>query len=155
MRSSFIFFSIIISFTVSAHKDLRIKLEKSGQLIGLPKLYSPAIFELESFTLSIADNKLTLPACITKYLVNNELSFSSSWYHTRSTLPPYINIKTSNYSQNIEYSFMLNMDTVELIDAYQYPLNRTAVGIRYSIEAIEISASCKKSIIAGQTRRKF
>ena len=146
MRSSFIFFSILISSAAFAHKDTGIKLDKSGQLIGLPKEYLPAKFELENFTLSIANNQLTLPECISKFLVNNKLSFSSSWYHTRSSLPPYFNINASSYSQNIEYTFMLNMDTLELIDAYQLPLNRGTAGVRYSFEPIELSVNCVKSI---------
>ncbi|CAM4451175.1 hypothetical protein [Pseudoalteromonas maricaloris] len=146
MRLSFIFFSILISSAAFAHRDTGIKLQKSGQLIGFPKEYLPATFELENFALSIANNKLTLPECVSKFLVNNKLSFSSSWYHTRSTLPPYFNIKASSYSQNIEYTFMLNMDTLELIDAYQLPLNRSTAGIRYSLEPIELPASCVKII---------
>jgi len=146
MRVNFILLSLLFSSFTFAHKDTGIKLEKGGQLIGLPKEYSPAFFKVKNSTLTIAQNKLVLPECISKYLVKSELSFSSSWYHTRSNLPPYLNIRATSHTKSIKYTFMFNMDTLGLIKAYSLPKNTNVSGVRYSLEPIDLSASCIQSV---------
>ena len=138
---------MFFSCFIWAHKDTGIKLGENGELLGLPTEYSPAYFKLESSTLIVAKNNLEIPECITKYFVNSELDFSSSWYHTRSKLPPYLNIIASHQSENIEYTFMFNMDTLELIKGYSFPKNMNVAGVRYSMEPIDLSASCINSIL--------
>ena len=139
------FFSIF-SF---AHKDTGIALQESGRLKGLPAKYLPATFKIQNLTLQIANRKLKIPECIAKFLAKSELSFSSSWHHTRSKLPPYFNIIATHPAKNIEYTFMLNMDTLELIKAYSFPDKTDMAGIRYSMEPIDLSLSCIKSIKAS------
>ncbi len=146
MRVYFIVLSLLFSSFTFAHKDTGIKLEKGGQLKGLPKKYSPAFFKVKNSTLIVAENKLILPECISKYLVESELSFSSSWYHTRSNLPPYLNIRAISKTENIKYTFMFNMDTLGLIEAYSLPKNTNVAGVRYSLEPIGLSVNCIQSI---------
>ncbi len=149
MRLSFSLFLILFCSFSFAHKDTGIKLEANGKLKGLPAKYLPANFNVQSLTLQISNRKLLIPECIAKYFANNELSFSSSWYHTRSKLPPYFNIIAAHPAKNIEYTFMFNMDTLELIKAYSFPSEMVLSGIRYSMEPIVLSSSCKKSLKAS------
>jgi len=146
MRVNLILLSLLFSSFTFAHKDTSIKLAKEGQLKGLPKEYSLAFFTIKNSTLTIANNKLVLPECISKYLVKNTLSFSSSWYHTRSSLPPYLNIRATSNTENIKYTFMFNMNTLELIQAYSLPKYTNVAGVSYSLEPINLSESCIQNI---------
>ena len=149
MRLSFLLFLILFCSFSFAHKDTGISLEASGNLKGLPAKFLPANFNVQRLTLQISNRKLLIPKCIAKYFVKNELSFSSSWYHTRGKLPPYFNIIATNPAKNIEYTFMLNMDTLELIKAYSFPSEMDIAGIRYSMEPIVLSSSCIQSVKAS------
>ncbi|MBB1276506.1 hypothetical protein P4S81_21485 [Pseudoalteromonas sp. B28] len=149
MRLSFLLFLMCFSFFSFAHKDTGITIQKDGKLKGLPAKYLPATFKVQNLTLQIADRKLLIPECISKFFAKSELSFSSSWYHTRSKLPPYFNIIAAFPAKNIEYTFMLNMDTLELIKAYSFPYKMDIAGIRYSMEPIGLSSDCIKSIKGG------
>lgn len=149
MRLIFLLFLLFSSFFSFAHKDTGITLDESGNLKGLPAKYLPATFKSKNSTLQIANRQLLIPECISRFLAKSELSFSSSWYHTRSKLPPYFNIIATHPAKNIEYTFMLNMDTLELIKAYSFPNKTDVAGIRYSMEPIDLSSNCIKSIKAS------
>jgi len=149
MRISFSLFLVLFCTFSFAHKDTGITLEASGKLKGLPAEYLPANFNVQSLTLQISNRKLSIPKCIERYLTKNELSFSSSWYHTRGKLPPYFNIIATHPAKNIKYTFMLNMDTLELIKAYSFPSKMDIAGIRYSMEPIALSSSCIQSVKAS------
>ena len=146
MRLSFILFLIFFSSFIWGHKDTGIKLGENGELLGLPTEYSPAFFKFDNSYLIVAKNKLEIPECITKYFVNSDLYFSSSWYHTRNKLPPYLNIIAIHQSKNIEYTFMFNLDTLELIKGYSFPKKMNVAGVRYSMEPIGLSSDCLKNL---------
>ncbi len=92
-----------------AHKDRLIRLN-GDKLIGLPEEYQPASFD--GNVLSISGNKLTFPSCIKKsinFKRNKNLLILSSWYHSRSTLPPYISFANKN---NSRLSLLLDMTSL-------------------------------------------
>lgn len=110
---------IISAFCVSAeaHRDRIIQL-KGNKLIGLPEQYQPATFSATNLLLSIGKYEVKIPAPIWNRFGNietNQLIFTSSWYHEEGTLPPYINIHNSNFS------LLLNLDSLEIIEASWEP----------------------------------
>ncbi len=115
---------VILAFSFSvesyAHKDRCIRLI-GDKLEGLPTEYQPASFSYEYKTLTIGQNTMVIPESIwikfgdTK---QNPLDFSASWYHSRSTLPPYMSI------ENSKFGLLLNLDSLEIIEVlWNYKLS--------------------------------
>jgi hypothetical protein len=151
MRLILIVLSILYSSFLFAHKDTGIKLQSDGALIGLPNKYEPALLDLKSLTLQIADKKLIIPECVSKYFGANDtfiysIDISSSWYHNLDRLPPYLNITITPDNKNIEYTIRFNMITLELIKGYSLPKERGVQGVRYSLEPLGFTADCLASI---------
>ncbi|MGY5353511.1 hypothetical protein [Wenyingzhuangia sp. IMCC45467] len=113
-----IFLCITYSFNSYAHKDTEIKIGENGKLTGLPKQYSPAQFESNSYTLSIGKNSIKIPECVKKYFAKYEkptYRFTASWYHNSGILPPYISLLISDYGKPNKCKILFNLDTLEII----------------------------------------
>lgn len=115
-----LFIGLLVSFGAVAHQDTIIKLAADGNLVGLPKEYSPANFNFSNWTLSIADKKYVFPTCISGPLSDlraNQFQIKSSWYNpvivisdTDSySFPSYIKITVE--SEN--FSVLFDLDTVK------------------------------------------
>ncbi|WP_231614119.1 hypothetical protein, partial [Pseudoalteromonas sp. NZS71_1] len=151
MRLTLIVLSIFYSSFLFAHKDTGVKIQDDGVLIGLPQKYEPASFDRKSLTLQIADKKLIMPECLSKYFGDNStfmysLDISSSWYHNLTRLPPYLNMTITPDNQNIEYTIRFNMNTLEVMKGYSLPKKRGVQGVRYSLEPLGFTSECLTSI---------
>jgi len=109
---------LLLSFDVFAHSDMKIELSIDGTLSRLPDSYSPASFNVYTWTLSIKGEEYSFPKCVVRNLpiVNiGDIFITGSWYHGEdSRLPHYINIGYK--PKNI--SFLFAMDTVKPISLY-------------------------------------
>ncbi len=101
-----------------AHQDTIIQLDESGHMKGLPDEYSPAQIDFEKELISIGNTTMQMPPCIFKYFSDRQsydLKITSSWYHQRSTLPPYISFKVSPLSKDYEYKLLLSLQDLQPI----------------------------------------
>jgi len=75
---------LLISGNIYAHEDTIISMSSEGGLEGLPKKYSPANFNISTWTLSVADSQFTFPSCVSSRYPNvkaKEFLLAGSWYH--------------------------------------------------------------------------
>lgn len=116
-----------------AHQDTPIQL-KDGKLIGLPKEFQPAAFDLEKKTLTISGKALPFshslqslfPAdrSVDEFGFQNavkgipyELKFSASWYHGPSLLPPYLLIKITPDDRDFRTEILVDIESVAILEA--------------------------------------
>ena len=126
---------LLLSGVSHAHQDVEVQIMSDGKLLGLPKEYQPASLEVafsgndksrrpNSISISIGKNTTIVPSCAAQLINTNEkklIGASASWYHTRSTLPPYLNVifldpvqDTSSWP-NSGFSLLFNLETSKLI----------------------------------------
>ena len=116
-------FLILISFlfltdSTLFHQDRILQIDKSGNIIGLPKKFSPAKFDLDKKKLRIKDKEIIFPECISKYFEQHEnpkLNLLASWYHSKNIMPYYLNFEISDRSVNYGYKILVDLETLELI----------------------------------------
>jgi len=147
MRLLLILFIVIYSGFLSAHKNTGLELNDNGTVIGLPHKYEPASFERKSFIIEIAKKKIIIPECIKHSIgVNNELDYSidlsASWYHNSSDLPPYLNVSVFPVAGKFKYHLLLNLDSLELIEAVKADKPSNIIGFRHSRLPIDFSPEC-------------
>jgi hypothetical protein len=101
---------------LQAHEDAIIQL-KGTNLVGLPKTYAPAELDMKAFRLRIGSHAMTFsPFLKSLFDEPNELRISASWYHERSTLPPYLLLHIQPKKKDFSYSILFNMDTLDVIE---------------------------------------
>jgi hypothetical protein len=108
---------LVATLAASAHQD-RIILLEANRLVGLPDQYGPASFVLAERKLTVGRLAVTIPDCIWKYwggIKASDIRFSASWYHERSSLPPYLAIRICSSDAKEQYSLLLNLDTLAII----------------------------------------
>ncbi len=114
-------FILIIFFTANSnnfHQDRILKINENGKIIGLPKEYSPAQFNIKKGYLRIRNKELTFPTCIKYYFnihPNPKLTLSASWYHSKEIMPYYLNFVISQKNKDYTYSILVNLETLELM----------------------------------------
>jgi len=99
------------------HQDRILKIDKDGKIIGLPKNFMPAQFDLNNNRLRIHDKEITLPKCVSIYFKeykNPKLVLTASWYHSKTTLPYYLNFEISGKDAN-GYNILIDLETLNLI----------------------------------------
>lgn len=131
---------------VVAHQDKIIHVSKRGDLTGLPEEYLPANIDLDKMVISIEKNVFTLPICVSKYFKDHndyKLLVTSSWYHQRSTLPPYINFRIIPEGKDFEYSLLFGLGNLKVIElqVLTHPNKNTTL-----YHKIEINNHCRKAI---------
>lgn len=144
--SIFILFWILQVSFQPPHKDMIIKLEKDGSLVGLPSKYSPAHFDSLTFDLKIGKFGAKMPKCVLKNFESysvSELRFTSSWYHDKTLLPNYIQMEISFEGQNFQYKLLYNLDTLEIFEIEKVFVVETS----FLTERIEIDAECRSQIL--------
>ena len=143
------YFLILIVFAIfsaqaMAHQDRIIQVAKDGSMTGLPETYLPAKIDLENMAITIARTTFNMPPCVSKYFADyDNLEVTSSWYHTRSTLPPYINFKISPKGKDFEYSLLFGLDDLKPISfgVITHPHEQAI-----AFHQIEIGDRCTKEI---------
>ncbi|MCP5537212.1 MAG: hypothetical protein H7A51_13755 [Akkermansiaceae bacterium] len=109
---------------------------KNGRLIGLPKEYSPASFDLKKLSLSIGKKKLVFPNSLRELLMydasdspfGNEppqmkpypytYIFEGAWGDLPRDIPPHILITVVRpKNKNAIFKLLIDMDKLELIYA--------------------------------------
>ena len=93
--------ALAVVFTVMLYRILPI--EPDGTLSGLPDRYGPVKVHivrdadnpknLQGVVLSSPGFRVSLSQCVLRHLHDvSRIQASGSWYHTRSTLPPYVTL---------------------------------------------------------------
>lgn len=103
----------------SFHQDTPLKIDKNGNIIGLPKQYGPAKFDLAAKRLRIKDREVVFPKCLQCYFEQHrhpKVYLSASWYHEKRILPYYLNFRIVENKVNYEYSILINLETLALIE---------------------------------------
>jgi len=103
----------------SFHQDTPLKIDKNGNIVGLPKQYGPAKFDLATKRLRIKDREVVFPKCLQYYFEqhqNPKVYLSASWYHEKRILPHYLNFRIVEKNVNYEYSMLINLETLALIE---------------------------------------
>lgn len=116
-------FLILISFlfltnTNVVHQDRILNIDRNGNIIGLPKEFSPAKFDLNKKKLRINNKEIIFPKCLTYYFEefkNPKLNLSASWYHSKDIMPYYLNLEVSDKNVNYGYTILVDLETLELI----------------------------------------
>ncbi|MEH1009496.1 hypothetical protein VDP25_17290 [Winogradskyella sp. ECml5-4] len=116
-------FLILISFLFLTnsnviHQDTPLQIDGNGNIIGLPKEFSPAKFDLKKKKLRINDKEIVFPKCLNYYFEehkNPKLNLSASWYHSKEIMPYYLNFDISDKSVNYGYIILVDLETLELI----------------------------------------
>ena len=114
---------IIISFLLLSdsslmHQDIPLQIDKNGNIIGLPKEFSPAKFDLDNKYLRINDKEINFPNCLNFYFNEHKkpkLNLSASWYHSKDIMPYYLNFDVSQENVNYGYTILVDLETLELI----------------------------------------
>ena len=124
-----------------AHQDTILWIHDNGKISNLPEEYLPALFDTKNLSLSIKNNRLVFPECISKYFKdaeNKKLIISASWYHEKQTMPYYIHFQITNQDNNSSYSLLLDLDTLQFISLTFADQNRH--------ENILLKKQCLRSI---------
>lgn len=100
------------------HQDTPLQIDKKGNIIGLPKEFSSAKFDLEKGYLKIKDKEIIFPRCLSYYFDIHEkprLNLSASWYHSKDIMPYYLNFDISEKNKDYGYTILIDLETLELI----------------------------------------
>jgi hypothetical protein len=111
----------LFPLNVIAHEDTIIKRD-GDKLLGLPSIYEPAMFKEKYLELSLGNKSVVFPKCIHELFAlkdDEDIVVEASWYHEIEPdgLPPYISLRKSSNSYNLEKSLLINMDTLYPIDS--------------------------------------
>lgn len=114
--------AVIVTISAYGHVDTVLRLTQS-ELKGLPEKYRPAFFSHSERKLQIGHLSVTIPSCLWQHFSTakkSEFRFWASWYHTRSTLPPYIALSVKDSNTKTETQLLINLDTLEPIKLWQF-----------------------------------
>lgn len=139
-------FLILISFLFFnnsdvLHKDTSLRVEKNGNIIGLPKNFSPANFDINKKKLRLNNKEISFPKCLQFYFdeqKNSKLDLSASWYHSKETMPYYLTFNIENKKRNKGYKILVDLETLELIHIYKFKRNRNSESNAF----IELDEKC-------------
>ena len=100
------------------HQDTPLQIDKKGNLIGLPKEFSPSKFDLHEKKLRINDKEIVFPKCLNYYFEehkNPKINFLASWYHSKEIMPYYLIINIHDNDVNYGYKILVDLETLDLI----------------------------------------
>lgn len=130
------------------HEDTLLQIDENGNIIGLPKEFSPAKFDLNKKILRIKDKEIVFPNCLTYYFEehkNPKLNLSASWYHSKEIMPYYLNFDISDKSVNYGYTVLIDLETLELI----YVTKSIREGNTTYDSKIELNEKCRSEYKNG------
>jgi len=110
--------SLLVSADLSAHQDSLITLE-GVNLVGLPAEYQPAELDLERYRLRIKNHVMDFSPFVKSLFPEKrdyDFIISSSWYHDRSVLSPYISIHIKPKTRDFSYRILFNMESLSVIE---------------------------------------
>ena len=140
--------------SLHAHRDTIIRLE-GIKLVGLPEQYAPAELDLKKYRIRIKDHVMEftdfLKSLCEVIAGPEELKITASWYHTRNTLPPYMNLALQPKGKDFSYEILLNLDTLDVIEI-KGVLRESKNTTRYL--PIELGADRRKDIARSIKRIK-
>ena len=87
---------------------------KGAKMVGLPKMYQPAEFDLKAGRIRIGSHCMQLkitPLLESLFKTPHQLEISASWYPEGST--PYILFRIIPHGRDFKYVINLNLDTLE------------------------------------------
>ncbi|MDZ4057584.1 MAG: hypothetical protein U1D69_11615 [Polynucleobacter sp.] len=153
---------IAASASAQAHQDRQIDIKQDGRLEGLPDAYAPAKLNvnfkrtpensyIESIELSVSGVNTVVPSCASAIIASRSMSevrASASWYHTRSTLPPYLNV--SFFDPGVDpgswpapkFSLLFNLETSKLISVVVHVARKNPTSEQ--MLPIDLSSRCPK-----------
>ena len=112
------------------HADMIIRRD-DNKLVGLPPAYQPAELDLKAFRIRIREHTEDFsPWLKSLFIQPYDLQLSASWYHERSTLPPYLLMRIQPTGRDFSYEILLDLDAVRIIKA-DVVLRESAATIRY------------------------
>jgi len=143
------FLSLVLIMTLfinskSLHQDRILKIDKKGNITGLPKEYMPAKFDKNKNLLRIKDKELELPVCINRFFnihENPQLQLSASWYHSKEIMPYYLNFEIYQNNKDYTYNILIDLETLKLIYV-DLSINE---GNSSYFNRLEIDERCQKS----------
>ncbi|SFI97885.1 hypothetical protein SAMN05421638_1666 [Kaistella treverensis] len=100
------------------HQDTLLKVDENGKIIGLPKEFGIAEFDLDRKYLRINDKEIVFPRCMNYYFNIHKkpnIKLLASWYHSKDIMPYYLNFDISQQNENFGYNILVNLETLELI----------------------------------------
>ena len=144
------------SGSVLAHRDMIFTIANDGTLKEVPDTYQPArvIYDPTSnppeAKIEVSGFSLTLPLCLSRLFVlpeGEQIRAVGSWYHTRSTLPPYLSVELRQKTKPGDdalfegYALLFSLETAELIEIREWRL----VGTGGQGKRIETASICSES----------
>lgn len=128
----------------SMHQDRWITIADDGELKGLPRKFKPASFNLSEKKLRIKNKEVVFPQCLAQYFdefKNPELTLTASWYHSKETLPYYINFDISDDTENHSYHILIALETLDLIHVKKSRVE----GKTTYLKKIELDSECSNA----------
>ena len=108
--------TLVLPSAVLANEDTVIRLEGTN-LIGLPKHYTPAELDPKAIRLRIGSHAMTFsPFLKSLFDEPHKLRIAASWYHERSTLPPYLALQIQPKKKDFSYTILFDMETLNVIE---------------------------------------
>ena len=142
MKILLIFISFLfLNNSNAVHQDTPLKIDKNGNIIGLPKKFGPAKFNFEKKKLRINNKKVIFPKCLNSFFEKHEnpkLNLSASWYHSKEIMPYYLNFSISDTNSKYTYGILVDLETLELI----YVNKSFMEGNHYYSPEIELKKEC-------------
>lgn len=130
------------------HQDKILKIDRKGNIVGLPKQFAPAKFDLTTKKLRIKDKEVLFPKCLSYYFEehrNPKVNLSASWYHEKRVLPYYLNFEIDEKDSNFGYTILINLETLELI----YVNKRIFDGENILNPEVDLGEQCLKNYNAA------
>lgn len=162
MKYTWMFSSSDFGCQARAHQDTYFNVSSSGNLSGLPKKYEPASVVITeskngaapSVEISVAHNRLKLPACIARYFklpTGLAMEAKGSWYHDKiSSLPPYLalDLPQKAFPEVKDFngiSLLFNLDTLALLEVEQRTVSLRAGGARFDdLNVVDICTKAER-----------
>ena len=133
--------AVCMTFSTAVHQDRLLKLDKHGDIHGLPKEYAPANFNGSDGVLMLGGKEITFPSCIFQYFQtssNPDLQLSASWYHSKEIMPYYVKFRSIKKLKGHGYQILIDLKTLEVIQISEL----TKKGKSYSQTEITPDAGC-------------
>lgn len=127
--------------SVWAHQDRVLKLQPDGSIEGLPEKYQPASLKIArdpsnlttGAVLTLGQGRYEFPDCLLgMFDLPDGLSIAlhGSWYHERSTLPPYLvldlphEMKPKGWFNG--FSYLFSLETAELLELDEFKVTMSS-----------------------------
>lgn len=135
--------------SASSHKDTALQLRPDGHVSGLPKEFDPVRIRVlgdpdePRVSLHVRTQTVQLPSCIGSFFyppTRESVRAKGSWYHERSTLPPYVSLLLPSESPAGFYSLLISLETAELLEFSHH--GRRSDGSGMDITSIPVDSPC-------------